>query len=82
MRLLYTITEVVDMSVGKVWELVKDREHVVLQSMGLQRVGHDSVTEKQLTYLFWVVLGLPCWTRAYCSHREYRLPSSCDRLPW
>ena len=30
-----------DMSLSKLWELVMDREAGVLQSMGLQKVGHD-----------------------------------------
>ena len=30
-----------DMSLSKLWEVVKDRETGVLQSMGSQRVGHD-----------------------------------------
>ena len=34
-----------DVSLSKLWEIVKDRE--VLQSMGLQRVRHDLVTEQQ-----------------------------------
>ena len=36
-----------DMSLSKLWEAVKDREACVLQSMGLQRVGHDRATEQQ-----------------------------------
>ena len=35
------------MSLSKPWELVMDREAGMLQSMGLQRVGQDLVTEKQ-----------------------------------
>ena len=34
------ITDSMDMSLRKPWEMVKDREPSVLQSMGLQRVGH------------------------------------------
>ena len=35
------ITDSMDMSLSKLPELVMDREPGVLQSMGLQRVGHN-----------------------------------------
>ena len=42
------IANSMDMSLSKLWEMVKDRKPGVLQSMGSQRVGHDWVTEQQL----------------------------------
>ena len=47
MRCLDGITDipkVLDMILSKFWEMVKDREACVLQSMGLQRVGQNLVT--------------------------------------
>ena len=38
------ITNSIDMSLSKFQEIVKDRKTGALQSMGLQRVGHDLVT--------------------------------------
>ena len=40
-RCLESITNSMDMSLSKFWEIVKDRKPGVLQFMGSQRVGHN-----------------------------------------
>ena len=47
MRWLDGIINSVDMSLRRLWEIVKDRKPDVLQCIGLQRVGHDLATEQQ-----------------------------------
>ena len=41
MRWLGGITDSMDVSLSKLWEMLKDRKPGVLQSMGSQRVGRD-----------------------------------------
>ena len=47
MRWLDGITDLMDMSLRELQELLMDREAGVLQSMGSQRVGQNLATEQQ-----------------------------------
>jgi len=61
LRWLDGITDSMDMSLRKLWELVMDRKPGVVQSMGSQRVKYDWVTELNWTgvlavnWIYWAV---------------------------
>ena len=45
-RWLDSITDTVDIDLSKLWEIVKDRGAWCAAVHGLQRIGHDLVTEQ------------------------------------
>ena len=47
MRWLDSITDLMDMNLNKLQEIVKGRETRKASVMGLQRVAHDLATEQQ-----------------------------------
>ena len=56
-RWLNGITDSMDMNLSKLQDMVKNRQTWMLQSMELQRIGHDWVTELNWIYIAFKVIN-------------------------
>ena len=72
------ITDLMDMNLSRLRELVVDRKPGVLQSMGLQRARHDLVTEQQIVPPLFISTGSSSWRVSYC----VTLPQQIARFPF
>ena len=73
MRQLDGLIDSMDMSLSKLWEIVKDREAWHAAVHGWQRVGHDLVTEQQHTPIS--LMNNQGQLKGIQTHQEWKLTS-------
>ena len=71
------MSDAMDMNLGRLQEMVRDRRPGMLQSMGSQRVGHDWLTEHHHTHPYTftknLILCILTYMLLFSHNTEYHL---------
>ena len=77
MRWLDGITDLMNRSLSKLQEIAKNRDPGVLQSMGLQRVGHNWATELNWYAITWMMYPIKLRKKNQ-KHKYCMIPLTCN----